>query len=81
MLDYEKLLKNNPTIYEEFINSLGQKITFVEYPTRGDSAPVICICHELKLASYSDFFELDDMLAPHKEYEPLFMDGGFQHGI
>lgn len=81
MLNYENLIKNNPTIYEEFTNSLGQKITFVEHPLKGDEAPVICICHELKLASYSDFFELDDMLASHKEYEPVFVNGEFQHGL
>ena len=80
-LNYEKLMNNEPTVYEKMVNSLGQKITFVEHPFKGDSVQVICICHELKLASYSDFFELDDMLASHKEYEPLFINGEFQHGI
>ncbi|SHH86897.1 hypothetical protein SAMN05444481_13624 [Flavobacterium frigidimaris] len=81
MLNYENLIKNNPTVYDEMINSLEQKITFVEHPTKGDEVPIICICHELKLASYSDFFELDDMLAGHKEYEPVFICGDFQHGV
>lgn len=80
MLNYQKLIDNNPTVYDEFINSFGQKITFVEHPLKGDEVQVICICHELKLASYSDFFETDDMLAEHREYEPIFLDGKFQHG-
>ena len=28
-----------------------------------------------KLADYSTFFELDDMTADHKEYEPTFVNG------
>ncbi|WP_026715218.1 hypothetical protein [Flavobacterium daejeonense] len=80
MLNYQKLMNLNPFVYEEFINSLGQKITFVEHPLKGDEERVICICHELKLASYSDFFETGDMIAEHREYEPLFIDGKFQHG-
>ena len=38
---------------------MGQKITFVEHPTRGDSVPVICICHELKLDSYLIFDKIN----------------------
>ena len=76
MLNYENLIINNPTIYDEMINSLDQKITFVEHPFKGDEVQIICICHELKLAAYSDFFELDDMMASHREYEPVFMDSG-----
>ena len=30
MLNYENLMNNNPTVYDEFTNSIGQKITFVE---------------------------------------------------
>lgn len=61
-------------------NSIGQDIEFLECPRDGDEAPVICVCHDLKLASYSDFYELDDMTAEHGEYEPRFVDGQFQHG-
>ena len=81
MLNYEYLINNNPTVYEEFINSLGQKITFVEDPLKGDEVQIICVSHELKLAAYSDFFDLDDMLASHGEYEPIFINGEFRHGI
>tara|TARA_X000001382_G_C3069822_1_gene147098 strand:+ start:190 stop:444 length:255 start_codon:yes stop_codon:yes gene_type:complete len=75
MINYEKLISNNPTEYERFTNSKGQEIVFVEHPTQGDNYPIICVCHELKLASSSDFFETDDMLESHKEYEPSFEDG------
>lgn len=80
MLNYQKLVDDNPTEYGRMVNSLGQEIVFVEHPYRGDEAPVICICHELKKASYSTFYELDDMLADHKEYEPSFQDGHFLIG-
>lgn len=75
MLNYQKLIDNNPTIYETYTNSLGQIIDFVEHPFKGDEAEVICVCHELKLASYSGFFECDDMTTSHKEYEPSFKGG------
>ena len=77
MMNYEKLMELNPTEYETFLNSKGQEISFVEHPLRGDEYPVICVNHELKLACCSDFFETDDMLADHKEYEPSFQDGKF----
>jgi hypothetical protein len=61
-------------------NSIGQVIELVEHPLKGDEAPVIAICHELKLASYTEFWETGDMLQDHREYEPLFINGQFQHG-
>lgn len=80
-LNYTKLMEHNPFIYETIINSLGQKIELVEHPIKGDTCEVIAICHEIKKASYTDFYDLDDMLADHKEYEPLFIDGKLQHGL
>lgn len=80
MLNYEKLMENNPTEYGRMVNSLGQEIVFVEHPFKGDEAPVICVSHDLKKATYSTFYELDDMTADHKEYEPSFQDGAFLIG-
>jgi len=74
-MNYEKLMGYNPTSYGNITNSLGQEIEFLEHPLRGDEAEVICVCHELKLAQYSTFFETDDMEAEHKEYEPSFQNG------
>lgn len=79
-LNYAKLMEHNPTIYDTMVNSLGQTIELVEHPLKGDSTFVLAICHELKLASYTDFFETDDMLEDHREYEPLFIDNQLQHG-
>jgi hypothetical protein len=80
MLNYEKLTAYQPTEYGRMTNSIGQEIIFVEHPIRGDEYFIIAVCHELKLAAATDFFELDDMTADHGEYEPLFIDGNFQHG-
>ena len=77
MLNYEKLMSWNPTEYGKMTNSHGQVIVFVEHPIYGDEYPVIAVCNELKLASSTDFFELDDMMADHKEYEPSFENGKF----
>lgn len=74
-LNYEKLMAYSPTIYDAMVNSLGQEIVFVEHPLKGDLASIICVCHELKIAEYSMFWETDDMLAEHGEYEPSFQDG------
>lgn len=65
----------NPSEYSKLTNSKGQEIVFYEHPVYGDEAEVICVCHDLKLADHSGFFETDDMEAEHKEYEPSFQDG------
>ena len=75
MLNYEKLMEAEPTVLETMVNSLGQKIEFVEHPYKGDEHPVIAVCRELELASDTDFWDLDDMMAEHKEYEPSFQGG------
>lgn len=62
----------NPTELGKLKNSKGQEIIFYEHPIHGDDTFVICVCHKLELAEYSDFFETDDMMAEHKEYEPWF---------
>ena len=80
MLSYQKLMSWKPTEYGRMVNSYGQEIVFVEHPIHGDEHPVICVCHALELASASTFYELDDMMADHKEYEPNFYDGKFYIG-
>ena len=72
---YDKLMAQNPTSYGTMTNSQGQEIEFFEHPFEGDMAPVICACHELKLAADSDFFETDDMEETGGAYEPNFIDG------
>jgi len=83
-MNYEKLMKHNPTSLGIITNSIGQNIEFYEHPLKGDEFPVIIVCHELKLADYTDFMETDDMIASHKEYEPSFVQknlfiGGFEY--
>jgi len=75
MLNYEKLMLMNPTSYGKMTNSIEQEIEFFEHPTRGDEAFVIIVSHDLKLADYSDFMDIDDMTAEHREYEPAFING------
>lgn len=73
-MNYEKLISYNPTSLGLLTNSINQNIEFFEHPLKGDEFPVIIVCHELKLADYSDFMKIDDMIASHKEYEPKFID-------
>lgn len=75
MYNYTKLMSHNPTSYGTMVNSIGQTIEFYEHPIQGDGAEVICVCHALELAADSSFYETDDMLCEHKEYEPSFQDG------
>lgn len=79
-INYTKIMALNPTVLDSMINSLGQEILFLEHPTKGDETFVLCACKELELYFYSDFFETDDMMADHKEYEPLFINGELQYG-
>jgi hypothetical protein len=80
MINYKKLMEAEPTEYDRMTNSIGQEIVFYEHPYKGDEFPVIIVCHELKLADYTDFMETDDMMEEHKEYEPSFVDGKLHIG-
>ncbi len=80
MFNYEKLMSYNPTELGRMINSEGQEIVFLEHPTKGDEAQIIASCPALKMACYSGFYELDDMQAEHKEYEPSFNASGYWVG-
>lgn len=74
-MNYEKLMSYTPTSFGKMVNSAGQEIEFLEHPLRGDEAQVIAVCHALKLAQYSGFYEIDDMINSYNEYEPSFIDG------
>lgn len=79
-MNYAKLMNANPTKYGEIINNQGQLIEFYENPQYGQDAPVIAVCHALQVACKTDFFELDDMIAEHGEYTPIFIDGAIHYG-
>lgn len=69
-------MAHNPSVYGSMVNSKGQKILFVEHPLKGDEYPVIAVCHGIKKAGTTDFFDLDDMTADHGDYEPWFDESG-----
>jgi hypothetical protein len=72
---YQKIMELNATSYgSTVINSKGQIIEFYEHPLKGDISPVIAVCHDLKLASDTDFFETSDFYTD-SEYNPVFVDG------
>lgn len=73
--DYNTFMAQDPTSYGHILNSVNQKIDFYEHPVYGDTSVVVCVCDDLKLAEDSTFYETDDMVAEHKEYEPWFKDG------
>ena len=79
-LNFTKLMALNPTVYKETINSLGQKVLFVEHPILGDETEVICVFPDLKLAYYSDFFELGEIDELGGEYEAVIIADDFYHG-
>jgi hypothetical protein len=80
-LNFTRLMALEPTVYHEFTNSLDQRVLLVEHPTLGQDAPVVCVFPDLKLAFASDFFDCDDMIADHKEYEPVVLADDFYHGL
>jgi hypothetical protein len=79
-MNYEKLMATEPFKYGEISNNLNQLIEFYEHPYYGQDSPVIAVCHELKLAEQTTFYELDDMVAIDGEYTPLFIDGKIIYG-
>jgi hypothetical protein len=79
-LNFEKLMNLNPTEYRTVINSIGQKVTFIEHPTKGDEAPVIAVFKEEQKAFYTDFYELGEIDGFNGEYEVMLINGEIQHG-
>ncbi len=79
-MNYLKLMEKNPTKYGEIKNNLNQLIEFYEHPYYGQDFPVIAVCHDLKLAEKTTFYELDDMMAEDGEYTPLFIDSKIIYG-
>ena len=81
-MNYQELMSHNPTEYQNFNNSVGQRITFVEHPINGEDSSIICVCHKLKISVSSGFYDIYDMIAL-KDYEPIFKDGkllfGYEH--
>jgi hypothetical protein len=73
-MNYQKLMEKNPTELGSFLNSKLQKVYFYEHPIYGDESEIIVVSHDKKVASYSGFFDLEDMTATHGEYEPWFDD-------
>ena len=71
---FNKLMELAPTIYEEIVNSMGQKVQLAEHPLYGDEVAVIVIFPEHKKAFSSDFFDTDDMLDPEGDYVPHLVD-------
>lgn len=75
-MNYEKLMQANPTSLEHKVyNSEGQEIEFYEQPTKGDLSPVIAVCHELKFAAETDFWDTEDFYEG-SEYNPVFYENG-----
>jgi hypothetical protein len=79
-INYTKLVALQPTIYCTMVNSLGQTIELVEHPIYGDEREVVAVCHELKLAAYTGFFETNDMTDESGEYQPAFIDNDLYIG-
>lgn len=71
-LNYTRLTALNPFIFEDFTNSIGQRVQLVEHPIHGDEYEVIVLFPEYSVAFNSTFFECDDMMASHGEYQPWF---------
>jgi hypothetical protein len=79
-MNYQKLMNLNPTKYGEIINKKNQLIEFYEHPIYGGDSEVVAVCHALQIAANTDFYELDDMTAPHEDYRPFFIDGALRYG-
>ena len=82
IMNYEKLMAQNPFKLGVVMNEKGQRIDFYEHPIWGDEAPIICVSHDLKLAANSTFFDTEDMTSEYDDYRPWFdIDGKLQIGF
>lgn len=72
-LNYQKLMKHNPTEYDRVVNHLGQEIVFYEHPSLGDEYPVIAVFHDKELAFCTDFYDTEDFYQG-SEYMPVVVE-------
>jgi hypothetical protein len=77
--NYDKLMALEPTVYETITNQLNQKIDLVEHPLRGDSAPVIAIYHDEKIAQDTEFFDTEELSEEGGDYNPVYMHGELKY--
>lgn len=71
----ERFMSQDPFVYGEHANVLGQRMKFLEHPTQGDTAPVYALV-EADGSDYlvnTDFYDVEDLLDP--EYEVVIFDG------
>ena len=81
-MKYEKLMNAKPTVLYSAVNEMGQRFDLVEDPINGDSAEVIVVFPELKLAGYSGFYETADMElvdGVDSDYTPRVVGGRIIH--
>ena len=74
-LNYTKLMNANPEVYSEVVNQANQTITFMEHPYKGDEYPVIAVCHALKVAFCTDFWDTEDFTSG-SDYNPIVREDG-----
>ena len=74
LYDYDKLMAQGPSL----LGTVYGEVKLYEHPERGDSAPVIGVCHKRKLAwdtSYYDPWQdqgdCEDILAQYQELTEL----------
>lgn len=69
-------MEHDPFVYLTFTNSWGQEIDLVEHPLHGDMAEVVAVCHAIKKAGYTDFYEPDETSDVGGDYEVFFNEEG-----
>ena len=74
-LNYTKLMAANPLEYSSIVNQANQTITFMEHPTKGEDYPVIAVCHALKVAYCTDFWDTGDFRSD-SDYNPIVREDG-----
>ena len=74
-LNYTKLMADNPLEYSSIVNQANQTITFMEHPNLGEDYPVIAVCHELKVAYCTDFWDTGDFTSG-SDYLPIMREDG-----
>jgi hypothetical protein len=70
----QKFLDLNPMELDSFKNLVGQRVRFLEHPTRGDGAPVYGEINGVVFDT--EFFDTEDMSYNDSDYSPLMLADG-----
>jgi hypothetical protein len=69
-INFEKLMGAKPTVYDTY--TYNGQVVLCEHPSLGDEVSVIAYVEEHKVAWYTNFMDIDDLIECGGDYQQYF---------